>query len=250
MRDQPGLVEDPQRERRCHHETEAPGEQHRDLVEPVRRRDEARGGDDRQRDGDPSQHVRAAMQREEDDGPHEVVLLLHRQRPEMDREILPVPHAALGDEIDGVTPDRGGEPRGIPSAVLAADAVGPAPDQQRDERRIEEIGRHQAQRASHHERDIGDRARGGRLHGQKRGDQEAAQHEEQVDADPARLESRNAGVHEHHADDRQRTQAVQRGPVRRVGRARRLHVRSTSAHHLRPSRLFFTSCSLRWIDRA
>ena len=150
----------------------------------------------------------------EDERPEEVELLLDRERPEVAEERGPLEALEVGlvgeDEVPvGEVGERGDR--------VAAQLVDPVrlDDRGDDHRHRDEDAdrRQQPPRPPHPEAPQPHVAAAAELAQQQRGDQVAADHEEDVDAEEAARQPADAGVVEEDGEDRQRPQRVDPGEV-------------------------------------
>ena len=169
--------------------------------------------------------VREASQRDEEDGPHEVELLFDRERPGVlqrrGREPLGEVGRVRGDERP--VPDVGHRAHDLAGERREA----PAGDRERrvgaDERHEHHEPGQQPACASLVEPPERQAAVMLELHEQQRGDEEARQHEEHVDAEEPAAH-RHPAVVQHDRGDGERSHAVERRDVaqRRPSRSRRI----------------------------
>ena len=167
-------------------------------------------GDQGEQYGDGNEHQR----------PHDVVLLLHRERPgvlQRRRGVALREVVRVAEHEDPVgRPEEGGD------RVVAhgGDRVGREQLAQHDDRHHHDDQRgQQPSGAAHPKPGQVNRAGAAEFVEKQRGDQESAQHEEHIDADEPAGDTGNAAVVGEHQRDRQSADAVQRGDASRTASA-------------------------------
>ena len=155
------------------------------------------------------------MQKPEGERPEQVELLLDRERPQVLQQRRALERLEVGLLREDLVPvvdveERGdrvaARPHGVRGQEDRRHERGDGDDQER--------GRQQAARAPEPELEQVDAAGGRALGDQQRRDQEAAEHEEHVDAEEPARRDRHAAVVEQHRADRDRADTVEGGDVR------------------------------------
>ncbi len=150
----------------------------------------------------------------EDQRPQQVELLLDRERPQVLEQRRPSDGLEVGLLPEHEVPVRhvpeGGQRVAAQSGHLARqkdDRVGEGDDEQQVERRQEPAGAAQPERLQV------DAAPSSPLREQQRGDEVAADHEEDLDPEETAGDPGQISVVKEHGDDRERAQPVEAGPV-------------------------------------